>query len=87
MTVGLGPLMAPSSGCDGPRYGVFAAACYTHGGFTHSYPLIGGYNYYDAFRNFYFVEPGSESDDPSTYKLSDDCGVMCNPTCNGRSRN
>lgn len=80
MTVGLGPLMADT---QAPRYGVFAAGCYTHGGFTHSYPLINGYNFYDAFREYYFVEPGSSADNPSLYKLSDDCGVMCNPTCNG----
>ena len=68
---------------NAPRYGLFSAACYIHGGFTHSYPLINGYNFYDAFRQFYFVEQGSESDDPSLYKLQDDCGVMCNPTCHG----
>lgn len=81
MTVGLTPLMETAA--DGPRYGVFSAACYIHGGFTHSYPLINGYNFYDAFRNYYFPEPGSAEDDPTLYKLSDDCGVMCNPTCHG----
>lgn len=59
-----------------PRSGVFAAACYTHGGFTHSYPLIDDMNFYTAFGNFYFHRTES-----SKYKLSDDCGVMCNPTC------
>ena len=83
MTIGLSPLMEISSATTTPRYGVFAAACYTHGGFTHSYPLINGYNFYDAFRNYYFVESGSTEDDPTLYKLSDDCGVVCNPTCNG----
>lgn len=86
MTVALKPLMAIDSKTvkdeevsrrKTPRNGVFAAACYTHGGFTHSYPLIQGYNFYQAFGNFYF-----ESTSPELYKLSDDCGLMCNPTCN-----
>jgi len=65
-----------SSSVSSPRSGVFAAACYTHGGFTHSYPLIDEINFYEAFDRFY------SSASPSTsYKLSDDCGEMCNPTC------
>lgn len=91
MTVALGPLMIPEEdksksksqsqreggGEDkAPRSGVFAAACYTHGGFTHSYPLLDGVNFYEAFDRFY-----SDVSPSSSYKLSDDCGEMCNPTC------
>lgn len=77
MTVALAPLMSEATTeTTGVRNGVFAASCYTHGGFSHSYPLINGLNYYEAFANFYFNLTTSEY-----YKLSDDCGVMCNPTC------
>ena len=75
MTVALHPLTQSRSE-GSPRYGTFAAACYTHGGFSHSGPLIHGYSYMAAFNNFYF-ETTSETE----YKLYDDCGVMCNPTC------
>ena len=78
MTVALGPLMVANGTSDShqPRSGVFAAACYTHGGFTHSYPIIDGVNFYEAFDRFY-----ANMSPSSSYKLSDDCGVMCNPTC------
>jgi hypothetical protein len=86
MTVALGPLMIPEEDKKrgdkrdspplSPRSGVFAAACYTHGGFTHSYPLLDGINFYEAFDRFY-----SDSSPSTSYKLSDDCGEMCNPTC------
>lgn len=73
MSVGLKPLMEPSR-----RSGVFSAACYIHGGFTHSYPLINGFSYQKAFANFYF---DTENKSPEAYKLEDTCGLMCNPTC------
>lgn len=77
MTVALAPLMVPEEEKkEGPRTGVFAAACYIHGGFTHSYPLLDGINFYEAFDRFY-----SGASPSSSYKLSDDCGEMCNPTC------
>jgi hypothetical protein len=77
MSTALLPLLAPrAEGDTGPRSGVFAAACYMHGGFTHSGPFINGINFYEAFGNFYFERTGEEA-----YKLSDDCGEMCNPTC------
>lgn len=72
MTVALSPLMKSTN----PKNGVFAAACYTHTGFTHSAPLIDGISYNEAFTNFYFKQTA-----PKKYKLSDDCGLMCNPTC------
>jgi hypothetical protein len=72
MTVALSPLMNEAN----PRNGVFAAACYTHTGFSHSAPLINGISYVTAFGNFYFNRTAAEQ-----YKLSDDCGLMCNPTC------
>jgi hypothetical protein len=76
MSTALGPLMKDETADTTVRNGVFAAACYTHGGFTHSYPLINGMNFYEAFANFYF-----KLTSPESYKLSDECGVMCNPTC------
>lgn len=72
MTVALAPLMKS----DNPRNGVFAAACYTHGGFSSTKPLIQGLSYSQAFHNFYF-----NTTSPDQFKLSDDCGLMCNPTC------
>lgn len=72
MTVALEPLMK----ADNPRNGVFAAACYTHTGFSSTKPLIEGLSYNQAFLNFYF-----NNTSPAQYKLSDDCGLMCNPTC------
>jgi hypothetical protein len=76
MSVGLAPLMDVIESPSKPRSGVFAAACYTHGGFTSTYPMIQGINMYTAFGNFYFNRT-----EPAGYKLADDCGVMCNPTC------
>eukprot|EP00823_Brevimastigomonas_motovehiculus_P006015 TRINITY_DN4726_c0_g1_i1.p1 TRINITY_DN4726_c0_g1~~TRINITY_DN4726_c0_g1_i1.p1 ORF type:complete len:382 (+),score=66.58 TRINITY_DN4726_c0_g1_i1:101-1246(+) len=72
MTVALKPLLDQSDA----RHGAFAAACYTHGDFTHSHPLLSGQNYYSAVANWYFRRTS-----PQNYKLSDTCGVMCNPTC------
>ena len=71
MTIALAPVMDYNK-----RSGVFAASCYSHGGFSHSAPLIKGYNFYQAFSNFYFNLTG-----PEGYKLADDCGILCNPTC------
>ena len=78
MTLALAPLMAPErervkTEQPSPRSGVFAAACYTHGGFTHSYPLINGINFYEAFDRFY-----SNALPSSSYKLADDCGNLKN---------
>ena len=79
MTTALRPMMEAQ--VEGrPRYGVFAAACYIHGGFTHSAPLINGLSYNQAFSRFYF-DKNTENDNPELYKLTDDCGLMCNPTC------
>lgn len=79
MTTALRPMMEAQ--LEGrPRYGVFAAACYIHGGFTHSAPLINGLSYNQAFSRFYF-DKNTENDNPELYKLMDDCGLMCNPTC------
>jgi hypothetical protein len=53
--------------------GFFNPACYIHGGFSPSSPLIGGESYLAAFSRWYF---GGE-----TVRLADSCGVTCNPTC------
>ena len=65
---------------NAPRRGGFAVACYIHGGFYGSYPLINSKNYFQAFDNFYFKYDSLES---TEFQLQDDCGVMCNPTCYG----
>ena len=64
------------------RLGAFAAACYTHTDFTASHPKIQNLNYYQVFHEFYFSKNQSNDSDPSTYLLIDDCGEVCNPTCN-----
>ena len=72
MTVALAPLMA----ADDAAHGVFNPACFIHTDFSPQAPLIGGVNYVTALRNYYFKRTP-----PSAYKLADDCGIMCNPTC------
>jgi hypothetical protein len=82
ISVALEPLLATKSAAAAaaaPLNGAFSAACYMHGGFTHSAPLINGMSYLDAFAEFYFN--ATKFTDSSRYKLADDCGVMCNPTC------
>lgn len=76
MSIALEPLMKLEEIEGKPRNGVFAAACYTHGGFGHAGPFINGMNMYEVFGNYYFQRTSSDQ-----YKLSDNCGVMCNPTC------
>lgn len=77
MTTALKPLMAhPTPTLQHRRSGVFAVACYTHTGFTAAGPLLQGRNYLQVFSDFYL-----RSAAPEQYKLADDCGLMCNPTC------
>ena len=71
MTVALAPSMDPAS----PN-GVFNPACFIHTSFSASSPLLSGLNYLDAFANWYFGGAGAKT------KLQDDCGILCNPTCN-----
>ena len=80
MSVALKPLLDPIELPDKPRSGVFAAACYTHGDFAYNYPIIQWLNYYTAFSNFYY-----NTSTPAEYKLTDTCGLMCNPTCSGNA--
>lgn len=75
MSVGLNPLM--SSDDSRRKTGAFSVACYIHGDFSHSQPTINGLNYVEAFNNFYF----NYDSDPNSYRLTDSCGVLCNPTC------
>ena len=70
--VALAPLLNPAD----TRHGAFNAACFIHTSFSTAAPLIGGLNFMDAFENFYFQRTA-----PALYKLADDCGIMCNPTC------
>jgi hypothetical protein len=72
MTVALSPLMAPAN----TRGGAFNPACFIHTSFSPSSPLIGGKNFLQAFGDFYFQRTPAAG-----YKLADDCGIMCNPTC------
>ena len=74
MSIGTSTLMSDNSG---RKTGLFSVACYIHGDFSHTQPTINGLSYIDAFNNFYF----NYDNDPSTYRLEDSCGVLCNPTC------
>tara|TARA_A100001015_G_scaffold293308_1_gene369754 strand:+ start:920 stop:2053 length:1134 start_codon:yes stop_codon:yes gene_type:complete len=81
MSIALQPVLEKSSQSSlNIKTGAFAAACYIHGEFSHTQPLINGINYLEAFSNFYFDE-SMDGTEESSYKLADDCGVMCNPTC------
>lgn len=72
MTTGLAPLMAPSN----KRNGVFNPACYIHTSFGLSSPLINGTNYQTALGDWYFGRGNA-----ANWKMQDNCGVECNPTC------
>ena len=79
MSIALQPVLENSSQSTlDIRTGAFAAACYIHGEFSHDQPLIDGMSYIQAFSSFYYY---STESDESSYKLTDDCGIMCNPTC------
>jgi hypothetical protein len=69
--------LAPLADISNPKTGLFAVACYTHTGFTNKAPTINNMTYRQAFGNFYFRRTP-----PEHYKLMDDCGMLCNPTCN-----
>lgn len=75
MTLALQPITTSPASAQ-PRTGVFAAACYTHTSFDIKGPFIDQSNFYEAFVGFY-----QNSIPPSQYKLIDDCGIFCNPTC------
>lgn len=70
MTVALAPAMEESNANNG----VFNPACFIHTGFGNSSPKINNLNYRQAFGNWYFKRGGP-------YKLQDDCGIFCNPSC------
>eukprot|EP00056_Hartaetosiga_gracilis_P005646 m.87216 g.87216 ORF g.87216 m.87216 type:complete len:337 (+) comp12235_c0_seq2:1328-2338(+) len=53
--------------------GVFNPACFIHTSFSSSAPTINGYTYISAFNEWYTKG--------TPLSLTDDCGVMCNPTC------
>lgn len=78
MSVALTDVLAENPVDIGRRTGAFSTACYIHGDFSHSKPLINGLSYNQAFNNFYF---NYTTVDESTYKLEDTCGILCNPTC------
>jgi hypothetical protein len=72
MSIALRPVMDPRS----TRNGGFSPACFIHTSFSATAPLIKGLNFLQAFGNWYFQRTPS-----SRYKLSDSCGLFCNPTC------
>jgi len=74
MTQGLLPWFDLSDGL----HGVFNPACFTHTSFNISAPLIAGSSYHDAVKRWYYYQPG---DLTMLFKLQDDCGLECNPTC------
>ena len=59
--------MAPAS-----KDGVFNPACFLHTTFTNKI-TIGGVTYKQGLLKFLAGEPA---------KFQDDCGELCNPTCN-----
>jgi len=63
--------LASSLAEDNPN-GVFSPACLIHTDSWHT-TLINGINYLTAFDQWYFA--GNQT------KLSDACGILCNPTC------
>ncbi len=58
------------------RDGLFHPACLIHTSFKIEQPLINGKNYLAAFTDWLFKRSKS-------HKYVDDCGVMCNPSCQG----
>lgn len=80
MMQGIGVMLAESN----THSGAFVPACYIHTDFYPTSPLITHeksgekLNYFTAFGNWYFNRSLS---DPSAYKLFDDCGLFCNPSC------
>lgn len=75
----------PSTG--NATLGVFNPSCYIHTEFTNEI-RIGGVNYKAAFRNFFFgtaerAAPTAGPGGPGAQTiLFDECGELCNPTCN-----
>ena len=82
MTVALQPIIRQervnANGKD-RKLGAFAAACYTHTNFTASHPFIQGENFYQPVHRWYFAD--QEGYKADSYVLHDDCGELCNPTC------
>jgi hypothetical protein len=81
MTVALSPLMnepAPAAG-EPYKFGVFAAACYIHTSFSKQQPVVQGVTYMEAISRWYYQDVNGMKAD--TFKLADECGEMCNPTC------
>ena len=72
MTQALAPLANPAAA----NLGIFNPACFIHTNFNATAPLIAGVSYLEALARWY-----DHSGPPATYKLADDCGIMCNPTC------
>lgn len=84
MTTAVSPMMSSDDSAahmeDGTyQYGVFAAACYTHCGFSHDGPFINDMSYMQAFGNFYHQKRLKNG--PETFKMQDDCGEMCGTSC------
>ena len=71
MTQSLGPAMDAKN----KKNGVFNPACFIHTGFRADGPLIGNVSYYSAFDAWFYGER------PKLWKLQDECGILCNPTC------
>ena len=78
----------PDPSAGNATLGVFNPSCYIHTQFTNDIK-IDGVSYKEAFRNFFFgtanrSQPTAGSGGPDAQTvLFDDCGELCNPTCNG----
>lgn len=70
MTGALRPWMSAQS-----KNGVFNPSCFIHTDFSADSPLINKTSYYQAFDAWFHKENGD------LWKLQDDCGILCNPTC------
>lgn len=68
--------LSPLMDLAASEYGAFNPACYIHTSFGTSGPIINGSSYLDALTAWY-----TKSGSPSSYKLRDNCGIECNPTC------
>lgn len=72
MSVALAKVLSPAS----PKLGGFNPACFIHTSFSPTAPLINGLSFLQAAA-LWHAQGGA----PSAYKLADNCGLMCNPTC------
>jgi ribosome maturation protein SDO1 len=67
--------LVPAMDAKNKNNGVFNPACFIHTSFNANGPLIGNVSYYSAFDAWFYGE------NAELWKLQDECGILCNPTC------